>query len=131
MTTIRRQRITYYDEEVPKTIEGFKKWQFSSGSSIGPDFKSFSLKFRNWLRKNIPGGTQLYNYNRGHYIISGFIERNGKYVYFSVGDVRFSHSWSTNILIRTAKSVKDYTGGSNNYTTLERFSTDVDCLLNR
>lgn len=116
---------------MPRDLEGFKSWQFTSGSSIGKDFQTFSRIFRNWLKKNIPTGASVASYNRGHYYLSGFIERNGKYVYFTVGDVRFSAIWSTNILVRTAKSSKDYTGGMNNYTTLDRFCKNVDCLLNR
>lgn len=33
-----------------------------------------------------------------------------------------------NILIRTAKHIKDFTGGSNNYTSLDNFVEDIEKL---
>lgn len=117
--------------EIPRTIEGFRNWEFSSGSTIGEDFRAFARLFKRWLQGNIPEGAEIEVLKRGHYYMSGFVKREGKYVYFNVGDVRFTHSWATNILVRTAKSNTDWTGGMNQYTTLDRFSTDVDILLNR
>jgi hypothetical protein len=43
--------------------------------------------------------------------------------YASISDVRFfKNSWFDNVLIRTAKSKVDYTGGSNNYCKLEEIN---------
>ena len=68
---------------------------------------------------------------RGFYCASGFIERDGKFVYFSISDVRhFQHVWSTAILVRTAKDGHDYTGGNNNFADLAGFEPLVDRLLN-
>ena len=80
----------------------------------------------------MPSGARLIKFSVGHYILSGFIERDGRYVYFSISDVRyFKNKWAENILIREAKNEEDYTGGSNGYTTLERFEQDVEELLKR
>ena len=127
---ITRARVTYYDEEVPSTLLGFKGWEFSSGSTKGEDFKRFARLFRNHIKKVIPVGSKLVEFNVGHYYISGFVEKNSKFVYFSISDVRFfPEEWHDNILIRTAKYEKDYRGGSNGYTTLENFDREVRRLL--
>ena len=49
-----------------------------------------------------------------------WIQNNeNKYLYISISDVRFwQNEWYNRILIRTAKSEKDYHGGGNNHTTL-------------
>jgi len=56
----------------------------------------------------------------GHYYFSGFATKKNKVIYFSIPDVRYG--WSSdgmNLLVRTAKDYKDYTGGSNNYSSLD------------
>ena len=130
MATITRENITYTRVEVPKTLAQFKNWQFSSGSVIDEDFRVFARLFKKHVSQNMPDNSQLVNFNRGHYYVSGFIENDGKYVYFSVSDVRhFPGNWYNNILVRTAKTERDYTGGSNRYTTLDNFTQAVADLL--
>ena len=125
-----RQKIITYEEEIPNNLNDFKKWEFSTGTTIGIDFKVFAREFRKFVKKNLPEGSELIDFCRGHYFISGFIKKGQKFVYFSISDVRyFPNSWAENILIRTAKDENDYTGGSNGYTTLERFKEDVSKLL--
>ena len=61
----------------------------------------------------------------GHFYISGFIELdNSKFVYFSIEDLR----GGSKFMIRTAKSLKDYTGGQNNYLNIDDFSVFKDNL---
>ena len=120
-----------YEEDIPKTLGGFKDWEFSSGGTIGDDFRVFAILFKKQVAGKLPAGARLVNFSRGHYYISGFIERGGKFVYFSISDVRhFKGDWHSNILIRTAKSASDYTGGGNGYTNLENFTERVSSLLN-
>ena len=126
-----RYQTTSYEEEVPKTLKGFRDWEFSSGGTIGDDFRVFTRLFKKQVGGSLPAGARIVNFSRGHYYISGFIERDGRFVYFSMSDVRhFPGGWHDNILIRTAKSDKDYTGGSNCYTTLDNFQRNVETLLN-
>ena len=125
-----RSRVITWEDEIPKTLAGFRDWEFSSGSTTGGDFKVFARLFREAVKRALIHGARLVDFSAGHYDISGFIEKDGRFVYFSTSDVRgFSGEWHSNILIRTAKHQKDYTGGSNGYTTLERFSGDVATLL--
>jgi len=125
-----RYKIITYKEEIPNSLKGFKNWEFSSGVITGEDFKIFTRKFKTFIKKNLPEEAEIVNFSRGHYFLSGFIKKNGKFVYFSIPDVRFfKNEWVNNILIRVAKSDKDYIGGNNNYTNLENFKEAVNKLL--
>lgn len=127
---ITRENVSYSEDTVPTTIDGFKTWEFTSGGTTGEDFKVFAETYKNEIKKRLPKGVIFANYSTGHYFVSGFLEKNGKYVYFSVSDVRhFPGEWFNNILIRTAQHISDYTGGSNGLTTLDDFSDSVGRLF--
>ncbi len=136
MTKITKYQTRSYEVEIPNTLERFKTWEFSSGCTTGQDFKAFVRLFRSWIKKNLPVNAELVPFKGNHYCLSGFIKRDkaglilNKYVYFSISDVRFfPGEWHKNILIRTAEHDKDWGGGSNCYTKLDRFKKDVDILL--
>ena len=58
--------------------------------------------------------------------ITGFFKLNDDRIYwFSIGDLR----WDKVFLIRTAKDFKDYTGGSNNFLSLN--NNFIDNLLKK
>lgn len=128
---ITRYETRTFEEEIPTSLNVFKNWTFSSGCTTGEDFKIFTRKFKSVIVKAM-SNAKLVNFSSNHYFLSGFFEKNGKYVYFSISDVRFfPKEWFNHILVRTAQHDKDYTGGCNNYTTLEEFSTKVNQLLER
>jgi hypothetical protein len=127
---ITRENITYTIVQVPNTLTKFKAWEFSSGPVIDEDFRVFARLFKKHVTQNLPTEAVLVKFNSGHYYVSGFIERQGKYAYFSISDVRhFPNDWHNNILVRTAKSETDYSGGCNRYTTLDNFTRAIDNLL--
>ena len=132
MASITKYETVSYEVEVPRTLQGFNNWEFSSGSTTGEDFKIFARLFKKFIMSKLPSGANLVNFSRGHYFLSGFVEKNGKFAYFSISDVRhFPDEWRKNILVRTAKSEHDYTGGSNCYTTLQDFGQGIKNLLER
>ena len=116
------------------TLNDLKKYldyEFSSGCYTGEDYKSFERKYINYLkfiaREN---GWELVNVGKNHYEFSAFFKYNDKYVYFSISDVRFwQNDWYNNILIRTAKSSKDYRGGNNYRTTLPTLDYGIKNLF--
>ena len=59
-------------------------------------------------------------FSNGYYYFSGFATKNNKAIYFSISDVRHfpPTGGDADLLIRTAKDYKDYTGGGNNYAEL-------------
>lgn len=75
----------------------------------------------------------LVKFNVGHYYVSGFFSKNGKYVYFSREIERYGKcvdlEKNYDILIRTAKNSDDYRGGSNDYTGFKNIGRDVLRLL--
>ena len=56
---------------------------------------------------------------KGYHFISGFITlKDGRILYMSAQDERYDKDTYTKMLVRSAKSTKDYTGGSNNFFNL-------------
>ena len=105
---------------------------FESDSIKTEEFKTFARAFRTDIKEQIKNDFILEEFNTNHFYISGFLKsvENGKYVYFSISDVRyFLNEWNDKILIRTAEHLKDYTGGNNNYTTLEEFNSKALKLI--
>lgn len=127
---ITRYRTVEEEDHVPVTLNGFRGWEFTSGPTTGADFDVFARLFKACIKKSLPPGATLVNCSSGHYILSGFVQREDKFVYFSISDVRhFPEKWHKDILVRTAKCETDYTGGSNGYATLETFTDAVNRLL--
>jgi radical SAM superfamily enzyme YgiQ (UPF0313 family) len=54
-------------------------------------------------------------FNNGFYYFSGFANKFGKTIYFSITDVR---DGCDKVMIRTAKDNKDFTGGRNNFADI-------------
>ena len=89
---------------------------------------AFLADYKRWMRRRFSDFT--ITFNDIYCSLSGFLKMDGKYVYFSIPDVRYFHNeWATNILIRTAKDVHDYHGGPNHYTTIDEFDHDVFDLI--
>ncbi|MBQ2184718.1 MAG: hypothetical protein II399_08765 [Lachnospiraceae bacterium] len=102
-----------YDHEIPDKLRS----------------RDFNKAINAWLRKSFPG-CAMYPTKGAWCEASGFIEKDGKYVFYSFQDYRY-WDWKEQILIRTAKSEKDYTGGANHYTNIDRMVDDVNALFDR
>jgi len=117
-----------------KEAAGLKseKWldhKFESSSTKTPEFKQFARDFLSDIKK-VCDGYEIVEKSVGHFYVSGFLKKEGKYFYFSISDVRsFPGEWFNNILVRTAKNEKDYTGGSNNYAKLTNLKDKLDYLF--
>lgn len=91
---------------------------FESSSTTTPEFATYARTFRNELKNRLKEiGAEFISFNRGHFYVSGFFKKDGQMYYFSQSDVRWFAGDS--ILVRTAKHEKDFSGGSNNFTTLD------------
>lgn len=91
--------------------------------------QAFQRAINNWLRKSFPDCTVIPT--KGAWCeASGFITKNGKYVYYSFSDYRY-WSWWERVLIRTAENEKDYRGGANHYADLGNLEAEVRFLLGR
>lgn len=111
----------------PYVTKGIEDW----GSVTSDDYKSFQRKYKNFIKKVCEeNNMELVKFNPNHYEFSAFVKKDDKFVYISISDVRyFKNAWYNRILVRTAKSEKDYTGGFNNYTSLPLLETTLTKML--
>lgn len=95
-------------------------------------FPKFARDFRSDLNSMLKGSDwKIEKFSANFFYISGFLYNTkvNRYVYFSISDVRyFQDSWSDNVLIRTAESTSDYTGGRNNSCYFKQFLQSVSRL---
>jgi hypothetical protein len=111
-----------------KNINQWKNIQFESSAFITPQFASFARAYKKAIIDALDNNFELVNWNRGHFYVSAFFKNRltEKFICVSCSDVRFfPNEWCFNILIRTAKHDKDYTGGANNYTSLYAICEDA------
>ena len=116
-----------------------KKWNNKNiedwGCYCSDEFKSFTRQFKNMLKSELGDNYNLYGFKANHYDFSGFVEKNGCFVYISYSlnrhrPINFdSSNFFDGFLVRTAKSAKDYTGGINTYTNLDGLIDRVNKLL--
>ena len=116
-------------------LKKYLGYRFSSGSTIGDDFKSFSTKFRNYIKSMCEEhGMELVSFNRGHYECSGFLKvlDTNSFIYWSISDVRYwADDWYRKVLYRTADNQKDYRGGPNMYCSLDKLGESAVLLAKR
>lgn len=123
-----------------------KKWDNKylqdDGCYVSKEYNTFQNAFKREMKKiaeNI--GATLVKFSKGHYDVCGFIERNGKYVYFDYDSALTRNGRSTpalkyqdhefpTMLCRTAENEKDYRGGTNNNIWFEDCESVIDRLLN-
>jgi hypothetical protein len=83
---------------------------FQTSCSATPQFNQFYKDVTKHLKKTLKDVAEDFKFSKGHFYLSGFFSRkDGQYIYFCTHDVRFTKGF----YIRTAKDLKDYTGGKN------------------
>lgn len=86
---------------------------FEQGSYNSPAFLSFARTFKSEFKKELESiGASLHKFNTGHFYISGFFTKGDKFFYFSW------HNGDNNLMYRTAKNDKDFTGGANQWAEI-------------
>lgn len=91
----------------------FERTNFEQESCNTPEFLAFSKNFKKQLKKHLQQvGADLKVFSVGHFYISGFFTKNEKHYYFSF------QNGCENLMYRTAKDIKDYTGASNQWVKL-------------
>ena len=86
---------------------------FQSSCGVTNEWKSFYRRACNLFKKELFDTVDNIQMSRGHFYFRGFFtDKVSKQIfYFSISDVRYFPS--TGLLIRTATSYKEYTGGRN------------------
>ena len=94
-----------------KTIS--KLQNFEQGSYNSPEFLAFAKTFKGEFKKQLEGvGAVLFKFSVGHFYLSGFFMKGSNFYYFSW------HNGDNQLMYRTAKDAKDFTGGSNQWVRL-------------
>ena len=106
---------------------------FESSSRLTPEFSEFFKTFKREFTKELQtparpaiGATNIV-FNRGHFYVSGFFTVDGQAYYFSLPDVRGSEYRMPQLMYRTAKDYKDYTGGQNRWVDIAPLMADKIC----
>ncbi len=107
------------------------------GSVVSKEFNQFQNAFKREVERLAQeGGAKLVSYSKGHYDMSGFIEKDGIYVYFSYGaldrtkvQLTSASDFISPLLMRTAKHEKDFSGGSNNHILFTQFLPTMQRLF--
>lgn len=102
-----------------------------AGAYTSESYRKFERTYRNFLNRMCKNnGWELVSFSGNHYEFSCFIKNGDHYIYLSISDVRyFNGNWYKNILFRSAKGPKDYTGGSNRYTELSNLEYAIKQLF--
>jgi hypothetical protein len=96
-----------------KSIRMIQDNNFPSSCSMTPEQKAFYSAFRADMKRITKGKVKRLELHSNHFDMYGFFETNsGAIYYISTGDLRW-FAKSHGMLIRTAKSFEDYTGGQN------------------
>ena len=114
-------------------LQKYLNYEFSTGCYTGEDYKTFERKYISYLKSLCKeNGWKFVWDQKNHYEFTACFSFNGKYVYFSIPDVRYSkNQWYYHILYRSMKHEKDYTGGCNCYTDLPNLSKAIKLLFRR
>lgn len=103
---------------------------FESSSSRTQQYLNFHRTFkREFTQLMKPICSEIDIHKPNHFDVSGFFKTNsGKTYYISLGDLRWDkHS----LLYRTAKDFKDYSGGINEYISMDNIENLFSIISNR
>ena len=106
-----------------KTTLNLLEQDFESSTTRTPQYLQFHRTFKREFKKLLASYTTRIEISKpNHFDVSGFFQMvDGRIYYISLGDLR----WDKNeLLIRTAKDFKDYTGGGNNFISLNENFVD-------
>jgi len=105
-------------EQQKPGIEEWVDYEFETSLGLTEEFNSFYHDIRKFLKKELKEEFEL-TVKRGHFEFLGFVKnrKTNKWAYFSCSDVRFfKNEWFKNLLVRTAKGERDFTGGRNTFS---------------
>jgi len=108
------------------------KGHFVSSCARTPEYLEWHRVFKRDFTKFLKSHddiTEVVIGKPNHFDMSGFFRRGEQWWYFSISDLRWSKE---SMLIRTAKDTKDWTGGMNQFASLEgvgQFTADFDRIV--
>lgn len=89
---------------------------FGSGGVNSEEFINFYELFCNSFHRELKRiGAFDFVFSKNHFSLNGFFKLKEQVYYFSLSDVRTQYGRPEDLLIRTAKNYRDFTGGANKY----------------
>ncbi len=123
-------------------MKKFKAWDMRPiedwGAYMSDEAKAFVRAFKSYLKRSLPD-CEVIGFKPNHYDTFGFIKKGARYIYVSY-NLRDNHPTMANfykagciggVLYRTAKHDKDYTGGSNNFSSINDLIENINKLFER
>lgn len=117
-------------------VEDWVEHQFSTGPYAGKDYIGFQRAAKRDLKKAAQSaGFTLHKFLPNHYCFSAVLrhqEDTEIFAYVSVSDVRIgSNRWYEQVLYRTMKHEKDWTGGHNQWCRWDELAQALAGLFQR
>lgn len=110
-------------------VKEWKSIRFESDCCRTRQYINFENQCKRELKKQLElYGINLHSFHPNHFEWSAVLERNGRFVYVHMSDVRWGN-WYTEILIRTMAHDKDWTGGPNEYCSFDQIGSKADRML--
>lgn len=112
------------------SVKSYRNYVFSSGCTTGSDYQTFERRCKFELNKmGKERGFNLHTFHKNHYEWTAVLEKNGKFIYVSISDVRYFDNWYDHVLVRTMAHEKDWHGGYNNFTSWDNVIDLADKLI--
>lgn len=112
------------------TVKQYKGYAFESSCSRTPEYVAFEKQCRKELNAQVKKfGFKVHKFMPNHFEWSAVLEKDGKFIYVSISDVRF-WDWYNDVLIRTMAHDKDWTGGGNNKCSFNEIGESAERLHN-
>ena len=112
------------------SVKSYIKQHFYSSSIRTEQYITFEKQCKHELKQQCEKfGIKIHEFLPNHFEWSAVLEKDGKFVYVRISDVRF-WDWYNDILIRTMKHDSDWTGGSNNTCSFDMIGSMADKLFN-
>lgn len=126
----------YYKKDIPNMLQKWIDYDFNYGNYIGDSYETqemrlFMRDFKKVLIKLISPEYEIVEYHKNYYEVSTVLKRkeDSQLIYLSIPDLRYcKNGWINDILIRTMKHEKDWTGGMNHYADLPCLKEKLNLL---
>lgn len=112
-------------------VKNYIGYNFESACYRTEEYIAFEKSCKKELKAQCAKyGINLHKFNPSHFEWSAVLEKDGRYVYVSLNDVRYG-DWYNDVLIRTMSHDKDWRGGSNNECRFDEIGEKANNLFNR
>ena len=110
-------------------VRDYINTEFESAGYRTQQYVQFERLCKKELKKQIAErGINLQSFHGNHFEWSAVLERGGKFVYVSIGDVRF-WDWYERVLVRTMAHEKDWHGGRNHFCSFDNVAEIAEELF--